>query len=236
MCIDIVEIWFVLLTGKFVNFRQRYLPTTRLYFCFCAITWLNINGFSPKFVCALILWRSGLGLKMGKWRQLLTELSACYMSIFSFPDNNLSKCQWIFTKLGMCIDINRGGWRLLMGKFHLYLMGYLLATRPYFHFWIITWVNISGFSSNLFVHWYLLRSSLGMQMGKLSQLLTDLSVRHTSIFSFPDNNLSKCPWTFTKLCMCIDIKRSGFLMGKFHLFLMVYLPATHPYFHFQMIT
>ena len=24
---------------------------------------------------------------------------------FSFPDDNLSKLQWIFTKLGMCIDI-----------------------------------------------------------------------------------------------------------------------------------
>ena len=24
---------------------------------------------------------------------------------FSFPDDNLSKYQWIFTKLGMCIDI-----------------------------------------------------------------------------------------------------------------------------------
>ena len=24
---------------------------------------------------------------------------------FSFPDDNLSKRQWIFTKLGMCIDI-----------------------------------------------------------------------------------------------------------------------------------
>ena len=29
------------------------------------------------------------------------------MSVFSFPDDNLSKYQWIFTKLGtcMCIDI-----------------------------------------------------------------------------------------------------------------------------------
>ena len=26
-------------------------------------------------------------------------------SVFSFPDNNLSKCQWIFIKLGMCLDI-----------------------------------------------------------------------------------------------------------------------------------
>ena len=24
---------------------------------------------------------------------------------FSFPDDNLSKLQWVFTKLGMCIDI-----------------------------------------------------------------------------------------------------------------------------------
>ena len=42
---------------------------------------------------------------MGKFRQILTELSAQDMPIFSFPDDNLSKGQWIFTKLGMCIDI-----------------------------------------------------------------------------------------------------------------------------------
>ena len=32
-------------------------------------------------------------------------LSIRQSSIFSFPDDNLSKHQWIFTKLGMCIDI-----------------------------------------------------------------------------------------------------------------------------------
>ena len=42
---------------------------------------------------------------MGKFRQFLTELSARDTHIFSFPDDNLSKHQWIFTKLGMCIDI-----------------------------------------------------------------------------------------------------------------------------------
>ena len=42
---------------------------------------------------------------MGKFRQFLTELSARDMPIFSFPDDNLSKHQWIFTKPGMCIDI-----------------------------------------------------------------------------------------------------------------------------------
>ena len=42
---------------------------------------------------------------MGKFRQLLTELSARGTPIFSFPDYNLSKEQEIFTKLGICIDI-----------------------------------------------------------------------------------------------------------------------------------
>ena len=35
---------------------------------------------------------------------------SCWLSVspsvrFLFLDDNLSKCQWIFTKLGMCIDI-----------------------------------------------------------------------------------------------------------------------------------
>ena len=42
---------------------------------------------------------------MGKFHQFLMELSARDTPIFSFPDDNLSKHQWIFTKLGMCIDI-----------------------------------------------------------------------------------------------------------------------------------
>ena len=37
------------------------------------------------------------------------HLSVCLLyycsSILLFPDNKLSECQWIFTKLGMCIDI-----------------------------------------------------------------------------------------------------------------------------------
>ena len=35
----------------------------------------NISGISPNLVCALILWRSGLGLLMGKFCQFFTELS-----------------------------------------------------------------------------------------------------------------------------------------------------------------
>ena len=45
-----------------------------------------------------------MGLLTGKFRQIFTELSAQDMPIFSFLDDNLSKCLWIFTKLDMCID------------------------------------------------------------------------------------------------------------------------------------
>ena len=42
---------------------------------------------------------------MSKLRQILMELSAGETPIFSFPDDNLSMCQGILTKLGTCIDI-----------------------------------------------------------------------------------------------------------------------------------
>ena len=41
---------------------------------------------------------------MGEFPQFLTELSTRDMFMFSFPDDNFSKHQWIVTKLGMCID------------------------------------------------------------------------------------------------------------------------------------
>ena len=50
-----------------------------------------MNGFSPNLVCALILWSSGLGLLMGKFHQIFTELSARDTPIFSFPDDNLTR-------------------------------------------------------------------------------------------------------------------------------------------------
>ena len=41
--------------------------------------------------------------------------------VFLFLDDNLSEWQWIFTKLGMCIDLYRSGLGLLMGKFLQFL-------------------------------------------------------------------------------------------------------------------
>ena len=42
---------------------------------------------------------------MGKFRQIWKALSAQDTPILSFPDDKLSKCQGILTKLGTCIDI-----------------------------------------------------------------------------------------------------------------------------------
>ena len=58
---------------------------------------------------------------MGKFHQYLTELSAHDTSIFSFPVDNLSKNQWSFTKLVLCIDIVEICLGLLMGKFCQFL-------------------------------------------------------------------------------------------------------------------
>ena len=52
-------------------------------FRFRVITWVNINRFSPNLVCALILWRSGLGLLMGEFCQILTELTARMAGYYS---------------------------------------------------------------------------------------------------------------------------------------------------------
>ena len=61
--------------------------------------------FHQTWECALILWRSGLGLLMNKFCQIFAKLSARDTPIFSFSDDNLSKSQGSLTKLAICIDI-----------------------------------------------------------------------------------------------------------------------------------
>ena len=43
-----------------------------------------MNGFSANLICTLILWRSGLGLLMAKFRQFLPELSAVDMIVVRY--------------------------------------------------------------------------------------------------------------------------------------------------------
>ena len=53
----------------------------------------------------------------------------------SFPDDNLSKHQWIFTKLSMCIDIVEIWFRIAKGQNSFkFWSSYLPDTRPYFRF------------------------------------------------------------------------------------------------------
>ena len=87
MCIDIVEIWFGVVNGQILSIFDSYLSATDPYFHFPMITLVNINGFSLNLVCALILWRSALGLLIGKFGQFLTELAARDTSKFLFLVN-----------------------------------------------------------------------------------------------------------------------------------------------------
>ena len=107
---------------------------------------------------------------------------------FSFPDDNLSKHQWIFIKLGICNDIVEIWLGIANGQISSIFDGVIC---PYFRFRTITWVNNKGFSPNLLYALTLRRSGLGLLMCKFRQFFTELSARDTSIFSFLDDNLSK---------------------------------------------
>ena len=45
------------------------------------------------------------GITLAVPASICRSLSVVHPSLFMFPDYNLSKCKWIFTKLGVCIDI-----------------------------------------------------------------------------------------------------------------------------------
>ena len=53
---------------------------------------------------------------------------------FSILDVNLSKNQWIFTKLGMCIDIVEIWFGIANGQILLNFYGDTPETHPYFGF------------------------------------------------------------------------------------------------------
>ena len=82
--------------------------------------------FTKLYMCIDIV-EICLGLLMGKFRQILTELPA--RDIFSFQDNTLSKCQGILTKLGTCIDIKEIWFGIANGQISSIFDSYLPATR-----------------------------------------------------------------------------------------------------------
>ena len=98
---------------------------------------------------------------------MVSRWSSVCASVFSFPDDNLSKHQWIFTKLGMCIDIVEIWFGIANGQISSIFDGsYLPETHPYFRFRTITWVNNKGFLPNLLHALTLRRSGLGFLVVK----------------------------------------------------------------------
>ena len=62
-------------TGWYVNPNTINQISNCPYFCFETINWININWFSHNLVYVLILWRSGFGLLVGKFCQVLTRVT-----------------------------------------------------------------------------------------------------------------------------------------------------------------
>ena len=109
----------------------------------------------------LILWRSGSGLLLYKFCQFLTELSACDMSIFSFLDDNFSKYQWIFTKLGVCIDILETWFWIANGQISSFFIYLRLV-----HIFVL--VNINEFSPNFGMCVDIVKIGYGIANGQIS--------------------------------------------------------------------
>ena len=66
-------------------------------------------------------------------------LSVRHMSVrFSFPDDNLSKHQWIFTKLGMCIDVVEIWFGIANGQISSSFYRVICPRRAYFRLRTIT--------------------------------------------------------------------------------------------------
>ena len=83
MCIDIVEIWFRIAYGQILlSIFDSFFCLGHVHFFFQMITWVNISGFSPILVCALILWRSGFGLLLGKFHCILTVICLQHTCFF----------------------------------------------------------------------------------------------------------------------------------------------------------
>ena len=112
------------LTNDIVSFEQLG-PVV----CLSISPSIFLFRYSPNSVCALILWRSGFGLLVGEFCKLLIELSAATQQCFLFPDDNLSKYQWIFTKFAMCIYLVESWFGIANGQISLIFDSCLLTTQ-----------------------------------------------------------------------------------------------------------
>ena len=100
-----MRIWFGIADGQISSILTALSSRDTPVFSFPYDNFSKYGWIFTNFLCALILWGSGLGLLIGKFRQLLRELSARDTSVVSFQNDHFSQYQSIFTILGICIDI-----------------------------------------------------------------------------------------------------------------------------------
>ena len=85
---------------------------------------------------------------MGKFHQFLTVICRQHAYIF-VSRRQFSKCQWIFTKLGTCIDIVEILFGIANGQVLSICDSCLSVTQQHFRFRTMTRINLGGFSPNL---------------------------------------------------------------------------------------
>ena len=132
MCIDIVEIWLGIANGQILSNFRGVICQRNAHISFLDHNLSKYQVILTKFSSCIdtILRKSGLGLLMVEFHQILMALSAQDTAIFSFLDNR------IFTKLSGCIE------GLLMDKFpqcltelsaHNMIMAMIIALHFYFY-------------------------------------------------------------------------------------------------------
>ena len=152
---------FVFLFLLFLHFHSCSLSSLSLSFISSTIFFSLSLGddtkwrvVKPQLKKALPLWRSGLGLPMDKFCQLLTELSAHHTSVFLYPDDSMSEYQSIFTKLGMCIDIVEIMFGIANGKifsiFRQLFACHRIVTGNYYCFTFFIWLKFCFLCSCFF--------------------------------------------------------------------------------------
>ena len=94
-----VLIWIA--NGQISSIFDSYLPTKDQYFRFNTIAWVDLNGFSPNLISALILWRSDFGLL--------------------FANGQMS---WIFDRV-VCLQHDNGG----VLSFHIFFLILVVFTN-----------------------------------------------------------------------------------------------------------
>ena len=116
----------------------------------------------------------------------------------------MSKYQWIFIELGLCIDIVEiwfwiANWQILsifdrvicLQDIHTFCLG------------VITSINLSGFSSNLLYALIMWRSGLGLLMGLFLQFLTESST-HDTIREWYNHFTLYCFFFWLKLLLFVN--------------------------------